>query len=76
MSVYLFEWCKLTSSKKGTASVTGLLLKLMRAFAALGVSGNKLVINRCNKAPQECPTPTTGTAPYCFANMGAIVSNL
>lgn len=53
-----------TSSKNGTASVTGLLLKLIKALAARGVSGNKEVIKSCKRAPQECPMPTTGKAPY------------
>mmetsp|Transcript_43647 Transcript_43647/g.105826 ORF Transcript_43647/g.105826 Transcript_43647/m.105826 type:complete len:212 (+) Transcript_43647:945-1580(+) len=63
------------SSKNGTASVTGLLLKLSRAFAARGVSGNKHVISNCNNAPQLCPTPTTGNAPYSLAIIGATFSN-
>eukprot|EP00978_Attheya_sp_CCMP212_P001339 scaffold2812_cov53-Attheya_sp.AAC.4 len=33
-----------TSSKRGTASLTGKLLKLMRALAARGVSGKRLVM--------------------------------
>ena len=65
-----------TSENRGTASWTGLLLKLSNALAALGVSGNRLVINMCNNDPQLCPTPTTGMAPYCLASAGATRSNL
>jgi hypothetical protein len=64
-----------TSSKKGTASETGLLLKLNNAFAARGVSGKRDEINTCNRAPHECPIPTTGNAPYCLARVGATASN-
>lgn len=64
-----------TSSKKGTASETGLLLKLNKALAALGVSGKRDEIKTCNRAPQECPIPTTGNAPYCLARVGATASN-
>lgn len=63
-----------TSSKNGTASVTGLLLKLISAFAARGVSGKRLVINSCNNDPQEWPMPTTGRAPYSLAMAGAMSS--
>ena len=36
-------------------------LKLSRALAARGVSGNNDVINNWSNAPQEWPMPTTGT---------------
>jgi hypothetical protein len=62
------------SSKKGTASVTGLLLKLINALAARGVSGKRQLINSCKRAPQECPIPTTGIEPYCLAMEGATFS--
>jgi len=54
----------INSSKNGTASPTPRLLYEINALAARGVSGNNDVINMCSNEPQECPTPTTGTAPY------------
>lgn len=51
------------SSKKGTASLTGLLLNEMSALAARGVSGKRLVMSSWSSAPQLWPTPTTGRGP-------------
>lgn len=65
---------RMSSSKPGTASCTGLLLKDIKALAALGVSGKRQVMSSCRRAPHECPMPTTGNAPYSAARGTAACS--
>ena len=58
------------SLKAGIAAAAGRLLNEINTFTARGVSGNKLVINVCNSAPQLWPMPITGRGPYSTQNDG------
>ena len=49
-----------TGVNSGTASVAGLLLKLIRTFATRSGSAYLLPMIMCISAPMECPTPYTG----------------